>query len=183
MCPYYQLGHLLGICPGEVLLDITVILCPIFWGTARLISKVVVQACNPTNNGRSVPLSPHPRQHLLSPEFFTLPILTGGGYLNFWSPASCVLCIGDISPLSDLGLVKILSQSVGGHFVLLTVYFTFQKLYNFMRSHLSIVDLTAQATAVQLRNFSPVPISSRLYSTFSSISFSVSALCGGLWST
>ena len=29
----------------------------------------------------------------------------------------------DISPLSDLGLVKILSQSVGGLFILLTVSF------------------------------------------------------------
>ena len=34
----------------------------------------------------------------------------------------------DISPLSDLGLVKILTQSVGGLFVLLTVSFTLQKL-------------------------------------------------------
>ena len=33
------------------------------------------------------------------------------------------LYILDISPLSDLGLVKILSQSVGGLFVLLTVSF------------------------------------------------------------
>ena len=39
----------------------------------------------------------------------------------------------DISPLSDLGLVKILSQSVGGFFVLLTVSFALQKLCNFMR--------------------------------------------------
>jgi hypothetical protein len=28
--PYYQLEHLLGICPGEELLDLPVILCPIF---------------------------------------------------------------------------------------------------------------------------------------------------------
>jgi hypothetical protein len=33
------------------------------------------------------------------------------------------LCMLDISPLSDLGLVKILSQSVGGLYVLLTVSF------------------------------------------------------------
>jgi hypothetical protein len=42
----------------------------------------------------------------------------------------------DISPLSDLGLVKILFQSVGGLFVLLTVSFALQKLCNFMRSQL-----------------------------------------------
>jgi hypothetical protein len=38
----------------------------------------------------------------------------------------------NISPLSDLGLVKILFQSVGGLFVLLTVSFALQKLCNFM---------------------------------------------------
>jgi hypothetical protein len=37
------------------------------------------------------------------------------------------LYILDISPLSDLRLVKILSQSVGGLFVLLTVSFALQK--------------------------------------------------------
>jgi hypothetical protein len=73
----------------------------------------------------------------------------------------------DISLLSDLGYVKILSQSVGGIFVLLTVSFALQKLCNFMRSHLSILDLTAQAIAVLFRNFSPVPKSSRLFPTFS----------------
>ena len=49
-----------------------------------------------------------------------------------------------------------------------------------MRSHLSILDLIAHAIAVLFRNFSPVPISSRLFSTFSSISFSVS---GFMWSS
>jgi hypothetical protein len=53
------------------------------------------------------------------------------------------------------------------------VSFALQKLYNFMRSHLSILDLTAQAIAVLFRNFSPVPISLRLSPTVSSISFSV----------
>jgi hypothetical protein len=88
------------------------------------------------------------------------------------------LYILDISPLSDLGLVKILSQSVSGLFVLLSVSFALQKICNFMRSHLSILDLTAQAIAVLFKNFSPVPISSRLFPTFSSINFSVS---GFMW--
>jgi hypothetical protein len=55
-------------------------------------------------------------------------------------------------------LVKILSQSVGGLFVLMALSFALQKLYNFMRSHLSILNLTAQAIGVLFRNFPPVPI-------------------------
>jgi hypothetical protein len=65
------------------------------------------------------------------------------------------LYILDISPLLYLGLVKILSQSVGGLFVLLTVSFALQKLYNFMRTHLSILDLTVQAIAVLFRKKIP----------------------------
>jgi hypothetical protein len=90
------------------------------------------------------------------------------------------LYILDIIPLSDLVLVKIISQCVGGLYVLLTVSFGLQKLCNFMRSHLSILDLIAQAIAVLFRNFSPVPISSSLFVTFSSINFSVS---GFIWSS
>ena len=41
------------------------------------------------------------------------------------------LYILDISPLSDLGLVKILSQSVGGLFVLLTVVFCLTEALQF----------------------------------------------------
>ena len=51
------------------------------------------------------------------------------------------LYILDISPLSDVGLVKIFSQFVSCCFVLLTVSFALQKLYNFMRSHLWILVL------------------------------------------
>jgi hypothetical protein len=58
------------------------------------------------------------------------------------------LYILDISPLLDLGLVKIFSQSVGCLFVLLTVYFALQKLCNFMRFHFLILDLTVQALGV-----------------------------------
>ena len=41
-----------------------------------MISRVVVPSCNSMNNG-GVPLSPHPPQHLLSPEFLISAILTG----------------------------------------------------------------------------------------------------------
>jgi hypothetical protein len=85
----------------------------------------------------------------------------------------------NISLFLDLGL-KMRSQSVGGFYVLLTVSFVLQMFCNFMRSHLSVLDLTAQAIAVLIRNFLPVPISLRLYPTFSSISFNVS---GFMWSS
>jgi hypothetical protein len=45
------------------------------------------------------------------------------------------LYILDISPLLDLGLVKIFSQFLIFLFLLLTVSFALQKLCNFMRSH------------------------------------------------
>jgi hypothetical protein len=90
------------------------------------------------------------------------------------------LYILDISTLSDLGLVKIISQSVNGLLVLLTVSFALQKLCNFMRSHLSILDFIAQAIAVLFRSLSLVPISLRLFPSYSSISFSVS---GFMWSS
>ena len=51
--------------------------------------------------------------------------------------------------------------------------FALQKLCNFMSSHLLILDLRAQAIAVLFRNFSPVPICSRLFANFTSVSFSV----------
>jgi hypothetical protein len=40
------------------------------------------------------------------------------------------LYILDICPLSDVGLVKIFSKSVGCHFVLLTVSFALQKIFS-----------------------------------------------------
>jgi hypothetical protein len=152
---------------------------------------------------RSVPLSPHPHQHLLSPEVSILAILTGVRWnlrvvlvyislmikyvehlFRFYSairyssvesslfsyvPQFLIglfgflesnflsfLYILNISPLLDLGLVKIFSQSVYCLFVLLTVSFALQKLCNFMRSHLSILDLfysTSHYCSVQ--EFSP----------------------------
>jgi hypothetical protein len=49
-----------------------------------------------------------------------------------------------------------------------------------MRSHLLILDLSTQAIAVLFRNLYPVPISLRVFPTFSSINFSVS---GFMWSS
>jgi hypothetical protein len=59
--------------------------------------------------------------------------------INFLSS----LYILDISPLSDVGLVKIFSQSVGCQFILLIMSFDLQKLSSFMRSYLSVLDLKA----------------------------------------
>ena len=58
------------------------------------------------------------------------------------------LYILEIRPLSDAGLVKIFSHSVGCLFVLMTVSFALQKLLSFSRSHLFIVVLIVCATGV-----------------------------------
>jgi hypothetical protein len=105
--------------------------------------------------------------------FNLVPILIGlfasleSNFLSSWY-------ILDIIPLSDLGLVKIFYQSIGCLFVFLTVSFALQKLCNFMRSYLSILDLTAQDIGVLFRNFSPVFICLRFFTTSSCINFSVS---------
>ena len=83
------------------------------------------------------------------------------------------LYILEIRPLSDAGLVKIFSHSVGCLFVLMTVSFALQKLLSFRRSHLFIVALIVCATGVLPRKWSPVPMSCRLLPTFSSIRFSL----------
>ena len=63
---------------------------------------------------------------------------------------------GDQTSLSDVGLVKIFSHSVGCRFVLLTVSFTLQKLFSLRRSHLLIVSLSVCATGVIFRMWFPV---------------------------
>jgi hypothetical protein len=112
--------------------------------------------------------------------FSSVPYVLMGLFDFLESTFMSSLYILDISPLSDLGLVKILSQSDAALFVLLMVSLALQKLCNFMRFDLWILGLTAQAIAVLFRNFSPVAISSRLFPTFSSISFNVS---GFMWSS
>ena len=84
------------------------------------------------------------------------------------------LYILEISLLLDVGLVKIFSHSIVCHFVLLTVLFALQKLFNFMRSHLLIVDFSACTIGILFRKLFPVPLHLRLFTTFSSLRFSVS---------
>ena len=83
------------------------------------------------------------------------------------------LYILEIRPLSDVGLVKIFSHSVGCHFVLLTMCFALQKLFSFRRSHLLIVSLSVCAAGVIFRKWFPVPMCSSVLPTFSSIRFGV----------
>ena len=65
-------------------------------------------------------------------------------------------------------------QSVCCQFALLIVSFALKKFFIFMGSYLLMVDLPAWATGVPFRKFPFVQMSWRLFSTFSSIWFSVS---------
>jgi hypothetical protein len=49
------------------------------------------------------------------------------------------LYILNVSPLSDMELVKIFSHSIGCHFLLLAVSFALQKLFKFMSSIQEVV--------------------------------------------
>ena len=80
----------------------------------------------------------------------------------FWNSSNTL----EISLLSDVGLVKILSHSISWCFVLFTGVFTLLKLFSFMRSHLSIVDLGAFAFGVLIRKLSPVPVFKAIPSFF-----------------
>ena len=83
------------------------------------------------------------------------------------------LYILKISPLSEVGLVKIFSQSVGYHFVWLAMSFALQKFLGFRSSHLFIVALNVCAVWILFRKWSPMPKHSSVLPTFSSVRFSV----------
>jgi hypothetical protein len=89
MCPYYQMEHLLGICPGVVLLDLPIVLMSSFLRNHQTDFQSDCISLQSHQQWRSVPLSPHPRQHVLSHEFLIITILTGVR----WNLRVVLICI------------------------------------------------------------------------------------------
>jgi hypothetical protein len=65
---------------------------------------------------------------------------------------------------------------VDGLFSLKTISFVVQKIFNFMRSHLSILSLSYWAAGVLLRNSLPIRTTSRVFPALSCTNFRVLGL-------
>jgi hypothetical protein len=65
---------------------------------------------------------------------------------------------------------------VGGLFSLETISFVVQKLFNFMKSNLSILSLSCWAAGVLLRKSLPIPITSRVFPAPSCTNVRISGL-------
>ena len=87
------------------------------------------------------------------------------------------LYIFNISPLSDVELVKIIFPICWLPILLIEVSFALQKCCNIMRSLLTILYVTAQASC-SIQEFPPYAHMFQVLPTFSSVSLSVS---GFMW--
>jgi hypothetical protein len=94
------------------------------------------------------------------------------GEFSFLSSLYILLII----PLSDVQLENIFSYFVGRFFSLQTISFVVQKIFKFMKFHLSILSLSCWAAGVLLRKSLPIPIASRVFPDLSWTSFRVSGL-------
>jgi hypothetical protein len=81
-----------------------------------------------------------------------------------------------IGPLSDVQLANIFSHSVGGLFSIETISFFMQKVFNFMKSYLSIFSLSCWTAGIVLRKSLPIPISSTVFPAPSCINFGLLGL-------
>jgi hypothetical protein len=81
-----------------------------------------------------------------------------------------------ISTLFDVNLSNIFSNFLSGLFSLETISFVVQKLFNFMKSHWSILSLSCWAIGVLLSKSLPITIGSRIFPALSYTNFRVSDL-------
>ncbi|KAL6033977.1 hypothetical protein STEG23_016765, partial [Scotinomys teguina] len=69
----------------------------------------------------------------------------------------------EISPLLDVGVMKIFSHSVDGQSVLLPISFALQKLFSFMMFHLLTVDLSVCMIGLLFRKLSLDPYNQLIF--------------------
>ena len=98
------------------------------------------------------------------------------GLFGFSCKSVLVLCKFWILALCQMGILQNISRSVGCQFTLMIVSFAVQKLWNLIRSRLSILVLIANAFGVLVMKSLPMPMSRMVLPRFSSRDFMVLGL-------